>query len=626
MKLLAPTPLLCPASLLFALLVTTGPGCTRRVGESPYAEDTCESRRCANLEDCLRLLQTLDAPAPWTSREFSQENQLCAVHELRQMGPGIIPRLLPLLSHPDFRVQEEAVGLLSQMEQEARSVLPRLLEVQEVNPTRSMYNLLFELDEPAAWPLLLRDAGNPHLGNLACPGPRLTPRVFALIEEPSTPQQELTSIGRSCPFPREYLPRLRALLRRELSAPTLLHPPRGTCPDSPPTGCGKEVDGCAPRAAYVLRALGSYGQEGREALPEVMEALERGEPYLTATALRALAEFRAPEAIPAFVKALSTPTCRPLALDGLKDLGTQARPEATPALLSLLANLEDASERASVLFVFGELKDPAALAALRQALEASPEEMRAAAWALGGFGEQAQDVVPRLEELARTHESPVVRLAAATGHHRITGQLTAPAPPKPCGRLTRKGEDWELRLRSGVLTLRTTHSRRLHPLEGACKTVPGLRPLDPRVQVGEVCVHGRPASHEHPGFVRLWEKGRRPSLDEESSSPLRIFTMDGAVVVLNGDYEMESGRMVRLERKPEGTWAVTRSVPLPGRPVAHALVPGGELVVATSSSIFFSGILQGYWSMPPSCAGVDEHDIRHVVRITRDGRLIPIVD
>jgi hypothetical protein len=146
------------------------------------------------------------------------------------------------------------------------------------------------------------------------------------------------------------------------------------------------------------------------------------------------------------------------------------------------------------------------------------------------------------------------------------------------------------------------------------------------VQVGEVCVHGRPASHEFPGHVRLWEKGRQPSLDEDISSPLRIFTMDGAVVVLDGNYETETGRMVRLERKPEGTWAVTRSVPLPGRPVAHAMVPGGELVVATSSSLYLSGRLQGDWSIPPSCAGVDEHDIQHVVRITRDGRLLPIVD
>lgn len=168
------------------------------------------------------------------------------------------------------------------------------------------------------------------------------------------------------------------------------------------------------RRAEAAERLGIL--RSRKAVAPLVDLLEDPEPAVQLAATRALGRMRAPEALPALLKALERmpgPSGSPIA-QALMEFGEQAQSaliqalgprslvrsqaaqilgelrslQAVPGLVRILTQDEDPEARASAASALGTIADPQATHALREGLGDVFREVRArCAWALGMIGD-----------------------------------------------------------------------------------------------------------------------------------------------------------------------------------------------------------------------------------------------
>jgi hypothetical protein len=160
--------------------------------------------------------------------------------------------------------------------------------------------------------------------------------------------------------------------------------------------------------ADILRAIGSFGEDGGSAASEIAETLQDPGDQVRSAAAWALAQIgpKGADAAPALAKALSDsdPRVRHLAAIALKAMG----PGAAPAVPELIHALNDPSEyvRARAADALGAM-GPSARSAVRPLagrLLAKDERglvLGSIATALGNIGPEAKDALPALEQVVK---------------------------------------------------------------------------------------------------------------------------------------------------------------------------------------------------------------------------------
>lgn len=277
------------------------------------------------------------------------------------MGEDVVPRLIPLLRHPERRVRAGPAHALADMGEKARGALPALLEAYEREPGGMALDALSSLDDERAAPAIVRHLLESPTSALEHLGPTLAPVLVEVLENPESSWEALVRVRyvlarrASSLLTDAFVPRLRTLLARELDESTLRRPPGTSCPSAPAPSCEAVYDGCTPRAAYVASVLAAYERRGAKAAPEVFQALQRADVRLTPVALQALVAFESPAAVPEVLQQLAVPECRARALKSLASLGDVARPAATEPLLRLLATGEEGWERARAADALGRV-------------------------------------------------------------------------------------------------------------------------------------------------------------------------------------------------------------------------------------------------------------------------------
>ena len=161
----------------------------------------------------------------------------------------------------------------------------------------------------------------------------------------------------------------------------------------------------AAKRADVVRAIGSFGEEGTAAVSAITRELANSDPQVRAAAAWVFSQIGAKgaEAIPALGKALSdsSPRVRSLAAVALEAMG----PEAAPALPELVRALNDPLDyvRVPAADALGAM-GPAAQGAVRPLaarLLVKDEQimvLRSVATALGNIGPDAKGALPALEQ------------------------------------------------------------------------------------------------------------------------------------------------------------------------------------------------------------------------------------
>ncbi|MBU8900783.1 HEAT repeat domain-containing protein [Corallococcus sp. M34] len=608
-----------PAWLVCAVLAL-GLACSRHTwkrGDDVMSWEGC----CEDAEECLALLQDVDGPD--TEERMLPEAQQCAAWKLGRLGEPVIPQLIALLQHPERRVRGGAAQALADMREKAKGAVPALLAAYEREPRGMALHALTLIDDASAGPVIARHLEESPLPMLEQLGPKLAPVLLDVLENPESSWAALVRVRyvlsrRSYRYAETFVPRLRALLARELAEPTLRRPPGTSCPAVPLPSCEAIYDGCTPRAAYVVSVLGAAGKRGVAAVPEVVQALQRADVRLAPVALQALVAFDSPAAVPAVLEQLARAECQGRALTSLASLGPVARPAATAPLLHLLATGEEGWTRARAAAALGRLGDPAALDALRQAASSSHSEVAGAAVrALGrvAFRPHAEEVLALLQKVAESHSSPVVRSNA-----QRSIQILKPAParqgsasPRSCEALRRMGsEEWPVD-ESGISLVLHTMEDKVAPANGPCVGVPGADSAAVLEPMGDACLVGHDAG-EFGGSLEVHEKGRVTVLEAPDSNPLFVVRVHGALVVAEGVMHLYGGdgRLVRIDASKAG-WRATPWVELPGAPMAHALNAAGDLVVATMNQRLDELV----------CGRVDGSADTYVLRVTEDGRLSP---
>ncbi|WP_254624015.1 HEAT repeat domain-containing protein [Myxococcus sp. CA033] len=573
---------------------------------------------CEGADSCLALLQELHGPD--TGEKWLPPEQACAAWKLGREGEDVVPRLVPLLHHADRRVRSGAARALAAMEEKARRAVPALLAAYEREPDGMALHALSSLDEARAAPAIVRNLLKSPTSTLEHLGPTLAPVLMEVLENPESSREELVRVRyvlarRAVTHTETFVPRLRALLARELAEPTLRRPPGTSCPAAPAPGCEALFDGCSPRAAYVSSVLAAYGRQGVEAAPEVLQALQRADVRLTPVALQALVAFDNPAAVPEVLRQLAAPECRARALTSLSSLGPVARPAATEPLLRVLATGTEGWERARAAEALGRLGDPVALKALRHAVSEPHSEVQAAAVrALGSyvFRAHAEELEPLFQQVLTTHASPVARSHARWALQALSGEEVRPASrSEPASVLPGRGPDWGMC--QGPTSSHLHWDKPKAPSrEGPCAAVPGAGSASVLEAMGEACLVGRDDG-EFGGTLEVHEAGRVTVLEEPHANPLQAVWMHGTLVVVEGLSHLfgGDGRLVRVEAS-EGRWRATPWVELPGAPLAHGLDEAGNLVVGTTEQrldeIF--------------CGRAGASTPVHVLRVTGDGRLI----
>ncbi len=634
-----------PLVMLLCTLLLTGPACTTR--RLATAEDWASC--CTSADECLALLQNAQAQGPDSSNSWGglPLESSCAADNLKRWRTQVVPRLVDLLSDPSPGVRAGATWSLAQLHGGAREAIPALLALHEREPRGPALAALVYLDEPRALPLVRRHlqegASEPVL---PCLDRTLAPLMVEVFEHPEAFEPALKRrLPSLCSLPPELVPRLQELLRRELAEPSLRRPSGAACQEPAPKTCQVVLDGCLPHAASLLRVLADDSRE--EAVPEFLAALARGDERLTPIALQALVERRRPEVVPHLLRQLSSPRldCRQRALEDFLFMNEAPPAEATEALLGLLER-GTPGERERAAYLLGMLRDERAIEPLRRALELPHSGVqKVAARALGTFREKAKAALPQLEELARRDGSQDVRWAAAVARYQLSGEWKAAATPR-CPRLIPYLDGWALRRRTGRLPLRILWGMPPEPLRtsGPCAGPSRDSPSNILMPMGQACLVARPMG-DFSGWIGVREQERVTELDDGNRyehQPLRALDLHGTTVVLQGLCHMGvcSGHVDRITRTPEGTWVLEPFAPLPGNPVAYAFDARGDLVIATTSrghQLDFA-----YLRPPPSAEGGEspmgqyvppfeldcrEHpdtNISYVVRITRDGQVLPV--
>ncbi|GEL75628.1 HEAT repeat domain-containing protein [Myxococcus virescens] len=610
----------CPRWLagLVSAVVALALGCARQTWKK---EDVMTWEGCCKGADaCLALLQEVHGPD--TGEQWLSPEQSCAAWKLGREGEDVVPRLIPLLRHADRRVRGGAAQALAKMEEKATDALPALIEAYAREPGGMALHALASLDDERAAPAIVRYLLESPTSALAHLGPTLAPVLLDVLENPESSWEELVLVRhvlsrRASMYTETFVPRLRALLARELEEPTLRRSPGTACPSAPAPGCEAVFDACTPRAAYVASVLAAYGRQGAKAAPEALQALQRADVRLTPVALQALVAFGSPAAVPGVLEQLAVPECRARALASLVSLGDVARPVATEPLLRLLATGEEGWERARAAEALGRVGDAAALEALRQAVYAPHSEVQAAAVdALGSyaFHTHAEELVPLLQRVVTTHASPVARSHARLALEGLAEQEVRHAESIDCTCI--------IPGRSGGWTLCEGHtSLHLHwekpkapPRGSPCAAVPGGDSASVLEAMGEACLVGWDDG-EFGGTLEVHEAGRVTVLEEPRANPLRVVRMHGALVVVEGLAHMYggAGRLVRVDAS-EGRWRATPWVTLPGAPMAYALDDAGDLVVGTTNQRLDAVVCGRAGTFAPA----------HVVRVTGDGRLASV--
>lgn len=165
---------------------------------------------------------------------------------------------------------------------------------------------------------------------------------------------------------------------------------------------------------HALALLKGTGQAAAPAAPALVGCL--GEPKLRAEATEVLALIGKP-AVPELVKAVESgePAARQGAVQALGRLGAEAA-DAVPALVGLF---RDDALRQDAVLALGKVGRPA-VGELTKALDEVNEDARkAAVTTLGHIGAPAQAALPRLTEVAKGDASTKVREAATLAVSRI---------------------------------------------------------------------------------------------------------------------------------------------------------------------------------------------------------------
>jgi len=165
----------------------------------------------------------------------------------------------------------------------------------------------------------------------------------------------------------------------------------------------------AAERADVVRAIGSFGEDGAPAASAMAAALADPDAQVRAAAAWALSQMgaRGPAAVPALARALfdSSPGVRSLAAVALEAMGSAA----VPALPELVRALKDPVDYVRVPVAEAlEAMGPAAREAVHPLVErllVKDEEvmvLRSVAAALGNIGPDARDALPVLEQTRKT--------------------------------------------------------------------------------------------------------------------------------------------------------------------------------------------------------------------------------
>lgn len=602
---------------LVCVVVALSLGCAR----SWKREDTRTWEGCCKgVDACLALLQELHGSD--TEEKWLPPEQACAAWKLGREGEDVVPRLVPLLRHPERRVRGGAAQALANMEGKATGAVPALIEAYEREPGGPVLRALTSLDDERAAPAIVRHLLESPTSTLEHLGPTLAPVLLDVLENPESNWEALVLVRhvlarRASMYTETFVPRLRTLLARELEEPTLRRPPGTHCASAPAPGCEAVFDTCTPRAAYVASVLAAYGRQGAKAAPEALQALQRADVRLTPVALQALVAFGSPAAVPGVLEQLAVPECRARALASLVSLGDVARPAATEPLLQLLATGEEGWERARAAEALGRVGDAAALKALRQAVYAPHSEVQAAAVeALGSysFRAHAEELVPLLQRVVTTHASPVARSHARLALEGLAEQEVRHAESIDCARIF-PGRSGGWTLSEGYTSIHLHWEKPKAPPRGSpCAAVPGRDSASVLEAMGEACLVGWDDG-EFGGTLEVHEAGRVTALEEPQANPLRVVRMHGALVVVEGLAHMYggAGRLVRVDAS-EGRWRATPWVTLPGAPMAYALDEAGDLVVGTTNQRLDAVVCGRAGTAAPA----------HVVRVTEGGRLVPV--
>lgn len=504
------------------------------------------------------------------------------------------------------------------------------------------------------------------------------PAMLDVLEDPDSSQQELMRVtadiadhySKQLGIGSEdfhWLPRLRAMLRRELDDPILRRPPGASCPVPPAHGCQLVFDGCTPRAAYIAWAVESVllgWQLDVDSHPEhwveMRAALQRGDARLTPRALAAMSGSynlrdvsaslgggnplgsNNAEVVEPLLQLLAIPECRLYALSNLELLRDSARTQMMAPILAMI----DAKEKPSVslyseaLRVFGSLNEEEAWAPLRRALESNHSELQLTA--LKGLGKEMRqrhtaELMPLLEAVMKSTRSPDVWREAREhlwriGFSRIGQPMTdnsdsphltayereevnfidfaqkhpVPAPTwLRCPRMKELGEDLELEFGGETVLLRPTdHS---FVKKGLCSKLPDTRGADLLEPLGSACIVG----HDYGEFGGGFSIREKDSLSVlwQGVNPQRLVRPQGSVALLTGIAHMgiSQGFLLWLERLGSGEWRIIRTTVLPGWVAFYGYTRGGDLILAIPDGEDCSshGLFRG-----------------HVLRVTSDGQLV----
>jgi hypothetical protein len=370
-------------------------------------------------------------------------------------------------------------------------------------------------------------------------------------------------------------------------------------------------DECMPVAGAIAYQLLSLGRPGAASAPELEVALAKGNDALAAVALRALAAYRSPAAVPSAVRLLGDDdvTCRWAALDVLSAMGPSAR-AATPALVNALER-GPWDVRARVATLLGELGDPRAIDPLHRAIGHSPASAQAtSARALAQFRGAARAAAPELEQLAAEHWSWPVRRAAADAAWALSGKQVAPRVPSCRTHEKNAAGRWSIEWNSRELELLPIEVEIAQTFgTGPCA---GLRSTV-LIAGGDTCIVGESRGEWGGSLLAVRGSERRVLRAAWDTNPLRAVRLGSVYLVVEGLDHLGSntGIVTRVSRGPKGAWEAEPLVELAGMPIAFATTDAGALLLLTGDASRESGC--------PEEPGVRAPHRDSLVRIDSDG-------
>jgi HEAT repeat protein len=196
-------------------------------------------------------------------------------------------------------------------------------------------------------------------------------------------------------------------------------------------------DPAEERATDAMLAFHCLGPKALTALPSLVSMMQQPtNRVLAQRAMYALGEL-GPKALPPLLAAATNATMdteyRGMAMTGISELGTNARP-AIPVLIGLLSETNPPLNL-SIFIALGDLKlEPQLVVPVwEQILQSTNLTMQwMATDYLGAYGEQARSVVPALQRALRSPDS-ILRDSAAKALRQITPKALTNTPPARAG-------------------------------------------------------------------------------------------------------------------------------------------------------------------------------------------------